>query len=410
LYYDQAAGIPLVLSTTHSFEQRWVQGVVRNPIFGAEYVFTTISKASDAKNPTTFTFATYGDPDTLDPALDYETAGQQVSWAVYNTLIFYDGDKPGTFVPMLASEMPTVSADGKTYTFKLREGVKFQNGDPMTASDVAFSFVRGILQGGGTSPQWLMSEPFLGVGNQDIAQMVDESGALVDDPENLQKADPAKLKSICEDLKTKVVADDSGNTVTMTLAQPWGPFLATIAQPWASVMDAKWVADQGGWDGSCDTWQKFYGIQPADDPLSKVANGTGAFMLDHWTTGTEIVLAKNPNYWGDAPKLDRVVIQNIPEWGTRFTELQAGDADVATVPVENRSQPDALVGEISIYDPNTQSFGAPQEICGYDSSKLGTEKFTVCEAGQKGTGGPLRVYMGQPNLSQEVVTYNFNIK
>ncbi len=133
-------------------------------------------------------------------------------------------------------------------------------------------------------------------------------------------------------------------------------------------------------------------------------------MLDHWTPGTEIVLTKNPNFWGDAPKLDRVVIQNIAEWGTRFSELQAGDADVVTVNAENRSQADALVGEISIYDPTTQSFGAPQEVCGYDSSKTGTEKFTVCEAGQKGTGGPLRVYMGQPNLLQDVVLYNFNIK
>src|SRR6266487_464664 len=409
LYYDQAPGIPLVLSTTHSFEQRWVQGVVRNPIYTG-FIFSTISTTADAKNPTTFTYATYGDPDTLDPALDYETAGSEINQNVYNTLIFYDGDKPGAFVPMLASEMPTVSDDGMTYTFKLRDGVKFQNGDPMTASDVAFSFVRGILQGGGASPQWLLSEPFLGIGNQDIAQMVDSSGALVDDPENLQKADAATLKSVCDDLKGKIVADDSANTVTMTLAQPWGPFLATIAQSWGSVMDAKWVADNGGWDGSCDTWQKFYGIQPADDPLSKVTNGTGPFMLDHWTHGTEMVMIKNPNCWGDAPKLDRVVIQNIAEWGTRFSELQAGDADVVTVNAENRSQADALVGEISIYDPTTQSFGAPQEVCGYDSSKTGTEKFTVCEAGQKGTGGPLRVYMGQPNLLQDVVLYNFNIK
>ena len=233
---------------------------------------------------------------------------------------------------------------------------------------------------------------------------------MVDDPENLQQADAATLKSVCEDLKTKIVADDAGNTVTMTLAQPWGPFLATIAQTWGSVMDAKWVADNGGWDGSCDTWQKFYGIQSPDDPLSKVTNGTGAFVLDHWTPGTEVVLTKNPNYWGDAPALDRVVIQNIAEWGTRFSELQAGDADLAVVPVENRSQADALVGEISIYDPATESYPAAQEVCGYNSSKLGAARFTVCEAGQKGTGGPLRVYIGLPNLSQDVIIYNFNIK
>jgi hypothetical protein len=178
-------------------------------------------------------------------------------------------------------------------------------------------------------------------------------------------------------------------------------------------MDAKWVADNGGWDGSCDTWQKFYGITSADDPLSKVTNGTGPFVLDHWTPGTEVVLTKNPNFWGDAPKLDRVVIQNIAEWGTRFSELQAGDADEVTVPPENRSQADALVGEISIYDPDSQSYGDPQPVCGYDSSKSGADKFTVCEAGKtapSATDKPLRVYIGLPVLSQDVIIYNFNIK
>lgn len=412
LYYDTAPGTPLVLATSHGFGQRWVQGLIRNPIFPGIY-FAPISKAAGAKNPTTFTEATFGDVDTLDPALAYDTASGEVLQNVYNTLIFYDGDKPGSFVPMLASEMPTISADGKTYTFKLRSGVTFQNGDPMTASDVAFSFVRGLLQGGGVSPQWLLSEPFFGVGNQDVSSMVDPSGALADDPAKMQAADPAKLKSVCENLKTQIVADDTANTVTMTLAQPWGPFLATIAQTWGSVMDAKWVAANGGWDGSCDTWQKFYAITSADDPLSKVANGTGPFALDHWTPGTEVVLTKNPTYWGTAPALDRVVIQNIAEWGTRFSELQAGDADVAAVPVENRSQADALVGEIRVFNATTQSYDPPQPVCGYDASKLGAAKFTICAAGEtppSAADKPLRVTIGQPQLSMDVILYNFAIK
>jgi len=411
LYYDNAPGIPLVLETTHMYEQLWVSGVNRNPIFPG-FLYAPMSKAADAKNPTTFTRATIGDADTLDPALAYDTASGEVIQNVYNTLIFYDGEKPGAFVPMLASEMPTVSADGKTYTFKLRSGVKFQNGDTMTASDVAYSFQRGILQGGGVSPQWLLTEPFFGVGNQDVAQMVDNTGALVDDPAKLQAADPAKLKSVCEDLKKLIVADDKANTVTMTLAQPWAPFLPSIAQTWGSVMDAKWVAENKGWDGSCDTWQKFYAIKSADDPLSKITNGTGAYKLDHWTPGQEIVLTKTPNYWdaANAPKLDRVVIQIVPEWGTRFAELQAGDADLADVPVGNRSQADALVSEFKVFDAATNAYGPVQKVCKYDGTKLGAAQFTACAAGETAVKGSLRLYIGQPRLQQDVIIYNFNIK
>jgi len=411
LYYDEAPGIPLVLPTTHGYEQLWVNGVNRNPIFPGLY-FQPITKAANAKNLTTFTYATIGDADTLDPALAYDTASGEVIQNVYNTLIFYDGENPGSFVPMLASEMPTVSADGMTYTFKLRTGVTFQNGDPMTASDVAYSFVRGLLQGGGASPQWLLAEPFFGVGNQDVAYMLDPSGALVDDPAKVQAFDATKLAAVCTNLNSQIVADDTAMTVTMTLKQPWGPFLATIAQTWGSVMDAKWVADNKGWDGSCSTWQKFYGITSADDPLSKVTNGTGPFMLDHWTPGTEIVLTKNSNYWDTAnmPTLDRAVIQIIPEWGTRFAELQAGDADIVDVPVGNRSQADALVSQFHAYDPATDAYGPVQDVCGYDSTKLAVAQFTACTAGKTPKTGILRLYIGQPTLTQDVIIYNFNIK
>ncbi len=409
LYYDTVPGVPMVLATGHGFQQNWVQGLIRNPIFPGIY-FPTISKAAGAKNPTSFTYATIGDMDTLDPALAYDTASGEVIQNVYQTLVFYDGDKPGSFVPMLASEMPTISADGKTYTFKIRQGVTFSNGDPLTPDDVVYSFVRGLLQAGGVSPQWLLSEPFFGVGNRDVSQVLDPSGKLMDDPTNLQKVDPAKLKAVCTQLNTQIVADDTAGTVTMTLKQPWGPFLATIAQTWGSIMDPKWVAANGGWDGSCDTWQKFYGIQSSDDPLTKVAMGTGPFTLDHWTPGQEIVLTKNPTYWGTAPAMDKVTIQIIPEWGTRFSELQAGDADIVDVPVENRSQADAMVGNLSAYDPSTSSYGPLQPVCSYDSSKLGAAKFTVCPAGKTGTGGPLSVFIGQPQLSQDVILFNFGIK
>ncbi len=403
LYYDQVPGVPVVLATTHAYEQRWVEGVVRNPIFPGFY-FSTISKTG-SKDPTTFTYMTIGDAVELDPALAYDTASGEVIFNVYDTLVFYDGENTGKFVPKLA-ESYKISDDGKTYTFTLRKGVTFHNGDPLTATDVAYTFQRNLLQGGYSSPQWLLAEPFLGVGNDDITMIVDQ-GASADDREALLKNDAATLKGACEKVQAGIVADDANNTVTMTLAQPWGPFLATIAQDWGAVMDKKWVVENKGWDGTCDTWQNFYGMTDAEDPFNAIANGTGPFKLDHWTKGQEIVLTKNENYWGDAPKLDRVVISIVPEFGTRFAALQAGDADIIDVDVASRVQVDPLVGEIREYDPTTNAYGDVKNVCSVDTTKLGLERFTTCDTVND---KPLRLYYGRPVISQDVILYNFSIQ
>ena len=409
LYYDQAIGVPIVLPTSHGFQRSWVNGIIRNPIFPDIY-FYTISKTG-SKDPTTFTYATIGDALTMDPAWAYDTASAGIIQNVYETLIFYDGEQAAKFVPMLADKWD-VSTDSKTYTFHLHPGVKFANGDPMTASDVAYSFERGILQGGSSSPQWLMTEAFLGSTVNDIAEVIDPTGALDDDQANLAKADSAKLKTACQQVTAAFKADDTAGTVTMTLAQPWGPFLPTIAQTWGAGIDQKWAMANKTWDGSCDDWTKYYSVTDDTDPLSKIMNGTGPFVLDHWTAGQEIVLTANPTYWGGQankqPALKRVVTQIIPEWSTRFAELQAGDADLVDVPVENRSQANALVGSMHVYDASTNTYGPLQQVCSVDPTKVGKAQFTVCPAGQNGKG-ILTLYIGQPLLQMDVIIYNFNI-
>ncbi|HMU92705.1 MAG TPA: ABC transporter substrate-binding protein [Anaerolineales bacterium] len=346
--------------------------------------------------------------DTFDPALAYDTASAEIIQNTYETLVFYDGEATDKFVPMLA-ESWELSDDGMTYTFKIRSGVKFHEGQDMTASDVAYSFQRGLLQGGTSSPQWLLAEPFFGVGVDDVSVVVDPEGTLYDDRELLSAFDAAAVKAACEKVQAAIVADDAAGTVTMTLAQPWGPFLPTIAQSWGSVMSKSWVVENGGWDGSCDTWQNFYGMASADDPFSGIVNGTGPFTLEKFANGEEIILAKNPNYWGEPAKLDRVILKQVPEWGTRFAMMQAGDADVATVPSANRSQMDELVGEYQVFDLTANTYGPLQEVCGYDDSGLGAAKFTACAAGETGNGGPFRLRIGRPALQMDVLLTNWNI-
>jgi len=340
-----------------------------------------------ADDTTTFIDATIDQSiDTLDPALAYDTSSAEVLFNVYETLVFYDGEATDKFVPQLA-ESYELSDDGTTWTFHMRSGVKFHEGGDMTASDVAYSYQRGLLQGGYSSPQWLLAEPFFGIGNDDIS-LVAGDGSCADDRECMSALDPAALVAACEKVQGAIVADDAAGTVTMTLAGPWGPFLPTIAQSWGSVMDKEWVMENGGWDGSCDTWQNFYAMDSASNPFSSIANGTGPFKLEKLANGEEVVLVRNDDYWREPAKLERVVLRQVAEWGTRFTMMQAGDADTADVPVENRSQMDALVGL----------------RCEFN---LEANAYNECE--ETDAANPFRLRIGRPALQQDVIIFNFTI-
>ena len=350
--------------------------------------------APKSKDPSTFVEVTAGDIVTLDPAYAYDTASGGVLQSTYETLIFFDGANTNKYVPMLATEVPTVengdiSADGLTVTWKIRSGVKFHNGDVMTPSDVAFSFQRGLLQGGTDSPQWMLYPMFLGSGINDIAELVDPSGKLDDDRAGLAAADPTKIKDACTKVQSAIVADDAAGTVTFHLAQPAPAMLGILAQTWGAVMDAKWVAANKGWDGSCTDWPNYYGQTADTDPFTNIENGTGPFVLSNRNPGTENDLTAFPDYWGTKPALKTVEIKYVTEWGTRFSMYQTGDADVVYVPVEDRSQVDPLVGEKCVWDTTASAY-AP---C------------TVTDPTQ-----PLRLYIGQPQPTvMDVIAFNFNV-
>jgi peptide/nickel transport system substrate-binding protein len=305
-----------------------------------------------APDPTTFTWVTFGDIDTLDPAWNYESFGDGFLEDIYDTLVTYDGADANTLVPKLATW--EVMDEGKTYVFTLIDkDIKFHEGQTLDAEDVAYSFQRGLLQGGGWSPQWLYTEALFGNGVYDVAELVDETGALDDDPEGLQAVDPAVLLAACEKVTSKIVAD--GNTITFYLDQPWAPLLSTMAGSWGSIIDKDWAIENGTWDGDCATWQNFYGITSGTGPIQDITNGTGAYILDHWTPGEEVVLVANEDYWQTEPlfeggyagpaRIKRFVTLSVDEWGTRFAMLQAGDADRVTVPIPNTSQVMPMAGE-----------------------------------------------------------------
>ena len=322
-----------------------------------------VQAPAGAADPTTWREVSYGEPDTLDPALDYETSGGNVIQNVMEPLVIYDHVSPTDFVPALAVEVPTVdnggiSEDGQTYTFNIREGVTFHAGGTLEPHDVAYTFQRGLLQSDPNGPQWLLLEPILGYTSGDVTEGIQEGAFAGDRDGLLAGATAEELAATCELVKSAIVADDEAGTVTFNLALPWGPFLATISATWGSILDQEWTVEQGGWDGDCATWQNWYAPGAENSELSPIINGTGPYMLDHWTPGEELVLTAYEGYWRteETPKweggpygpaaLKTVIYSVVDEWGTRFSMMQAGDAEYSTVNPEQEVQIDPLVGEI----------------------------------------------------------------
>jgi peptide/nickel transport system substrate-binding protein len=300
----------------------------------------TSAPSTQVKNPNTFIDAEIGDPESLDPAWAYDTASGNILINVYQTLLFPKKDSATEFVPMLATSWD-ISSDGMTYTFHIRPGVKFQDGQDLTPQDVAYSFWRGMIQDRAGGPQWIMLQPFFGLDVQSFANDV------------VQKQFNGDWTKATQAVEQAVTYDNANGTVTLHLKQPYGPMLQLLSGTWASIVSMPWVIQQGGWDGKPEDAQKYHDPSAEQDPLFKIMNGTGPYKLDQWLPGQEVDLVRNDSYWQTDPlwdggpsgpaQIQRIVVQNISEWGTRFAEFQTGDADMLYVPTQYDSQIDPMV-------------------------------------------------------------------
>jgi len=251
---------------------------------------------TEIKNPTTLVRYDIADAKTLDPADAYDTASSEPIFSIYDTLVTYKGNDTLTFYPSLATEW-SVSNDSLTWTFKLRHNVKFSNGNDFTAEDVKYSLDRVLTMGAPESGvDWILGQ--------------------------------------CMDTNSTTVIDDY--TVQIKLTDPYGGFLSLMPYTVAAIVDKDYVEANGGVvAGQENVWMK-------EHPM-----GTGPYMLDHWTRATELVLNKNPNYWGgwEGKHVDKVVLKYADEAATRILALKNGDADFAYVPYANLED---VIGEKGI--------------------------------------------------------------
>lgn len=217
--------------------------------------------------------------DSLDPARGYTQTTGFITRATYQTLVTFPDADASEIIPMLATDW-TVSEDGLTYTFNLREDVVFSSGNPFTAADVAFSLMR---------------------------------------LKNIQ-GNPAFLAA---NIASVTPVDDYTVEITLSAVDP--AFLANLANSNGfSIVDSQLVMENGGTDAddasTADTAEAF---------LNSTSAGSGPYMLESWEPQVETVLVRNPNYVGEAPYFDRVIVTNIAEPATQKIALEAGDIDLA---------------------------------------------------------------------------------
>lgn len=280
----------------------------------------------EVKNPGTYVYATIGPWDSLDPAYAYDSASGEVLQAVYEPLISnWETESTTEFTPILATEW-TVSEDGKTYRFKIREGVTFHNGNALTPEDVEYSFERGMVQDYGAGPQWMLFEPLFGT---DTHSSRTDDGLIP-----------------LEEIMSKIEVD--GQWVQFNLVAPYEPFLQILSQSWGSIVDKEWCIENGDWDGTQASYEALNDPPSGGSPIQEIMNGTGPFMLERFEAGVETSLIRNDNYWRAPANLERVIIKVVDEWTTRRLMLEAGDADMVDVP---RAHIDELEGieNLTIY-------------------------------------------------------------
>jgi len=226
-------------------------------------------------------------PSTLDPALIVDVTGGLISAKLFNGLVRLGEDL--SVQPDIAKDW-SISRDGLTYTFRLKQGIYFSNNREVKAHDFKYSFNR-ILDSKGRSPNTWVFEKILGA--EDLMR------GRTDDFEGLK------------------VIDDY--TLEIRLKKPFSPFLSLLTMTAAYVVPKEEV----------ERWGPDFSSHPV---------GTGPFTLKEWLPNREIKLEKREDYFDRPAEIKGIIYRIIPEDLTAATEFEASNIDVLTIPASEYSR------------------------------------------------------------------------
>ena len=306
------------------------------------YTIRVVAAAPPAqvKYPDIFTTATFGEPDYLDPAVDYETAGGEVLQNVYETLIWYQQGTENVvnLVPRLAATVPTttnggISANGLNYTFTLRAGVKFHSGATMTADDVVYSIQRVLAIHDPNGPSWILEQVLTNYVSYStggtVGDWVNSSFASrAEVPPNIVAVIGAQALWDTEPLTTALAwaisnstVEKVGANVVFHLTHPYPAFLQAMAFTVGSVVEKACVQAHGG---------VVWGVH--NDFLDRQGDcGTGPFVFSAWVPNQVIIMTRWASYWQTPAAIREVHIAKANDQSTRELMLLSGDADVSVI-------------------------------------------------------------------------------
>lgn len=241
------------------------------------------------------------EPDTLSPLLGY---GKDGNSKIFDGLLARDTDLK--LRPALAKALPEVGDDGRTYTYTLREGVEFSDGEPLTSADVVFTY-ETILDG---------------------------------KTNNTARSELDAVKEV------RAEGDDK---VVFTLKYPYAPFAGRTVLP---IVPEHIAGKQDPNTGAFNT-----------NPV-----GTGPYVLADWRKGDKLTFKANPHYWGGVPKVKTLTMAIVEDDDVRATRLRSGDLDGAVLPpnlaAAFKGDEDRKTYEAKSYDFRTVTLPTAGEVTG----------------------------------------------